>query len=88
MADHAIRPGNSGIQSSPIYGLVSPSDSIDLPYITRGVYVGIAGNITVSLPNSASTVIFTAVPAGTILPIQTTRVYLNGTTAGAIVALY
>ena len=56
MVDHAIRPGNSGIQASPSYAAVTPSDSVNLPYITRGLYVGVAGNVTVVIPNSTTAV--------------------------------
>ena len=88
MVDHAIRPGNSGIQASPAYGAVTPSDTVSLPYVTRGLYVGVAGNVTVVLPNTTTAVTFVGVLAGSILPIQTSRVNATGTTAGSIVALY
>jgi hypothetical protein len=88
MVDHAIRPGNSGIQSSPQFGAITPSDVTSLPYITRGIYVGTAGNITCVLPNSSTTVLFTGVLAGSVLPIQTSRVNATGTSAGSLVALY
>lgn len=88
MVDHAIRPGNSGIQASPLYAVVTPSDTVALPYITRGIYVGSAGNISVLLPNGTTSVVFTGVLAGSILPIQTSRVNAAGTTAGSLVALY
>ena len=88
MVDHAIRPGNSGIQASPAYGAITPSDTVSLPFITRGIYVGVAGNITCVLPNSTTAVTFIGVLAGSILPIQTSRVNSTATTAGSLVALY
>ena len=88
MVDHAIRPGNSGIQASAQYGVVTPSDTVNLPFITRGIYVGSAGNVSAQLPNGATAVVFTGVLAGSILPIQTSRINLAGTTAGSLVALY
>jgi len=88
MVDHAIRPGNSGVQASANYAAVTPSDSVNLPYITRGLYVGVAGNVSVVLPNSSTVVTFVGVPAGQILPIQTTRVNAALTTATSIVALF
>lgn len=39
----------------------------------HGIYVGGAGNISVTCPDG-STLTFTAVPAGTILPIRATHV--------------
>ena len=54
---------------------------------TVGIYVGGAGNVKVDLVDGG-TVTFSAVPVGTILPIQATRVYATGTTATLMVALY
>ena len=71
---------------SSYYAVVSPSDSADLVYVSRGLYVGGAGNITV-IDMDGNSVLFTAVPAGTILPIRAARVMSTGTTATAIVAL-
>jgi hypothetical protein len=88
MVDYAVRPGNSGTQSSQAFGAVTPSDSVNLPFITRGIYVGGAGNVSVILPNSTTVVTFIGVLAGSILPIQTSRVNAALTTATNIVALY
>lgn len=54
---------------------------------TRGLYVGVTGDVTV-ITRKAQTVLFKAVPAGTILPIQVTHVKATGTTATDMVALY
>ena len=54
---------------------------------TRGLWIGSTGTLKVDLV-SGSTVTFTAVPAGCELKIQVTRVYLTGTSADSIVALY
>jgi hypothetical protein len=55
----------------------------------RSLYVGGAGDLTVEMLNPETpgvTVVFTAVPAGTVLPISVERV-LAATTATNIVAL-
>lgn len=58
----------------------------DLPLIpTRALYVGGAGNVTVTMAGGAS-VEFVGVPAGSILPIRVDRV--TAATATGIVALY
>jgi len=88
MVDYAIRPGNSGVQASQAFAAVTPSDSVNLQYITRGLYVGGAGNVSVILPNSTTVVTFVGVLAGSILPIQTSRVNSSLTTATNIVALF
>lgn len=66
---------------------VTPSDSTMLPDGVRGLYVGTGGNL-VLLDTDSSAVTFTAVPGGTILPVQVKRVNSTNTTASNIVALY
>jgi hypothetical protein len=65
---------------------ITPSDTVLFANDTRGIYVGGAGNITV-LMQGGGVVLFTAVPAGTILPIRADRVNATGTTATALVGL-
>jgi hypothetical protein len=71
------------------FAAVTAADA-DLPkYPTRGLYIGTIGNVNVTDGGATpSTVTFIAVPAGTILPIQVTRVNSTGTTATNIIALY
>jgi len=73
-------PASSGVA-------VTPDNSNDLAYVTRGVYVGGSGDLKVDLAASG-TVTFTAVQAGTLLPVRAKRVYATGTTATLIIALW
>jgi hypothetical protein len=52
------------------------------------VYVGTAGNVALMAVGDSAAVTFTAVPAGTILPIRIKRVMSTNTTASTIVAIY
>jgi hypothetical protein len=54
---------------------------------SKGLWVGGVGNVKVDLADG-STVTFTAVQAGTLLPVQVTKVYKTGTTATAMVFLW
>lgn len=70
---------------------VIPSDSADLANgATRSLYVGGAGDVTVVMgeDTTATPVTFKAVPVGTLLPIQVSRVRATLTTATNLVALY
>lgn len=68
------------------YGLaVTPSDTTAL-YATRALYVGSAGSVAVTDLNGNVT--YANVMAGSILPIQVTKVLATGTTASNIVAMY
>jgi len=67
---------------------VTPSDSTDLTYSTcRAIYIGGAGDISI-VDGAGTTVVFTGVTAGSILPVQTARINATATTATSIVALY
>ena len=73
----AITPGDSG--SGPGSGEVKYS---------RGIYVGGAGNLSVEMNGEGSAVVFVGVVAGTLLPIEVTRIYDTSTTATNIVAVW
>lgn len=65
---------------------VTPADDGVLR-VTRALYVGGSGDIKVDMA-LGTTVTFSAVLAGSILPIQVSRVYSTDTSATSIVALY
>ena len=66
---------------------ITPSDSVNLTDITRGIYVGGAGAVVVVWEdNSTST--FSAVPVGTVLNVKAKRVNATNTTATLLLALY
>lgn len=66
---------------------ITPSDTAVLANDSRGVYVGGAGNIKVTTVGG-STVTFSGVAAGSLLPIRVNRVYSTGTTATLILTIY
>ncbi|MCE2759737.1 MAG: hypothetical protein ACK5X3_21035 [Pseudomonadota bacterium] len=65
---------------------VTASDTTELGPC-RALYVGGAGNVVVQMPNRDTSITFSSVPAGTILPVMARRV-MAATTATSIVALY
>lgn len=67
---------------------ITPSDSTDLSPITRSIYVGGTGDVSVKLAGDPSTTVtFKSVPVGTILPIKAIRVLSTGTTATFLISL-
>lgn len=62
---------------------VVPSDATLLQF--KNLYVGGTGNITY-IDEAGTSVLITAIPVGTILPIRGTKVMATGTTATLIVA--
>lgn len=80
------RTGGTPDQPAGHAEAVTPSDSGDLAYVSRGLYVGGAGNMAVIMVSGA-TVTFSNILAGTVLPIRVSRVKSTGTTATSILAL-
>lgn len=66
---------------------VTPSDSTVIK-ATRGLWVGGAGNVNAVLVGDGAAVLFSGVPAGTLLPIRAIQVLSTNTTATLITALY
>lgn len=65
---------------------VVPSDSADLPYASRSLYIGTPGHVRVTtLGNTIVT--FRDHPAG-YMPARVKRVHATGTTAADIVAVW
>jgi hypothetical protein len=67
--------------------LVTPGESALTDGPTRAVYVGGSGHLNVTMVGG-TTVLFSNVAAGTVLPLQVTHILSSSTTATLIVALY
>jgi len=72
--------------------LVIKSDTVDFTLSAtygacRALYVGGTGDVNLITAGN-QTILFSAVPAGTLLPVQTSRVKSSNTTATLIVALW
>jgi hypothetical protein len=64
---------------------ITPSDSTVIA-ATRGIWVGGAGNLAVTM-GSGAVLTFAGVAAGTLLPIQVQKVMATNTTATLILGL-
>lgn len=67
---------------------VTPSDSAELPHVSRAIYVGADGDIRVHMAGGGDPVTFQNVVAGMVYPIRARAVLATGTTAGAIIAIW
>jgi hypothetical protein len=65
---------------------VTKHDTNDFTYVSRGIYVGGAGDVAAVMV-SGDVVIFSAVPAGTLLPLRCKRINSTNTTATLMVAI-
>lgn len=66
---------------------VTPSDSTDLAYVSRALYIGTGGNLVVTMAGGGD-VTFSNIPDGSILPIRVSRVKATSTTASGIISIY
>lgn len=62
-------------------------DNNDLAAVSRAIYVGGAGDVTVVM-QGGGTITFKAVPVGTLLRVRATRIKSTLTTASNLVALW
>ena len=67
-----------------VYQPIVPSDTVDLPYLSRAIYVGGYGDVTV-INLAGQTVTFKGLFEGQMLPICAARVKATGTTATFLV---
>lgn len=66
---------------------ITPNNGADLAANTRGLYVGVSGDVKVDMVTGGTGVTFVGLAAGIIHPLQVKRVYATGTTALNIVGL-
>ena len=65
---------------------VVPSDSNDLPFVSRALNVATAGAIRVTTRDGDTGTVFVA--AGIAFPLRAARIWATGTTATGIVAMF
>lgn len=80
ISDDLLSPASHG-------AAVVPSDAADLATLSKRLWVGGAGNVTV-VTVGGDTLTYNSVPAGTYLQVRAARVKVTGTTATNIVAEY
>ena len=65
---------------------ISPVDSVDLVDVARALYIGVGGNLKVTMVGGMD-VTFMGLQAGTVYPFAVTKVFSGSTTCASIVAL-
>ncbi|MEP3347021.1 MAG: hypothetical protein ABJN34_05760 [Litoreibacter sp.] len=66
---------------------VVPSDTTELPHVSRALYVGQSGALSVEMADGGIAT-FEGVPAGSMLPIRASKVRSSDTTAASILSLW
>ena len=76
---------DSPISPSSLAYAITPHDTNPLITVTKAIYVGVAGNVTLRAINSAADVTYRNVPTGAYLTVRASHVRAAGTTAGDLV---
>lgn len=66
---------------------ITLDDANDLPFVTRGIYVGAEGDLTVTLVGG-DTVTFVGLAGGMTHGMRVRRVHATGTTAGSLLGVF
>lgn len=66
---------------------ITPNDAVDLPKVTRGIYVGTSGNLKFTSAKGTTTTYYN-LAAGVQHSMRVSRVWSTGTTAANIVGVY
>lgn len=78
---------SGGLESPGLHArAVAPSDSNDLPFTSRALYIGTPGDLRL-ITAGGDTVTLRSVPTG-LVPLRVSRVFAAGTTAADIVAIW
>lgn len=77
-ADSAIAPSRAPFA-------ITPSDTDPLPFVTKAIYVGTGGHVSLRGVSAAADVTYRNVPAGSYLEVRASHVRATGTTAADLV---
>lgn len=66
---------------------ITPADAVLLPHVTKGIYIGTGGTVTLVPLRGGQPVSFVNLPSGAILDVRATAVNATGTTAADLVGL-
>lgn len=87
MSDKYAQFGNSLISPASSSFAIVPHDSEEQPSITKAIYVGTGGDVSLRLADDASDRVFRNVADGSILDLRVRFVRATGTTAADLVGL-
>jgi hypothetical protein len=80
----------TGLQSPMVHAaIVTPSDSVDLSDVTRGITLSVAADVKVTTAGGETVVIPSgSLAAGVIHPLRVSRVWATGTGSTTVVAYW
>jgi hypothetical protein len=82
----ALAHNPQSVQSASSAFDITPADGADLAFVTRGLYVGVGGDVKVVMAGG-ETVTFKNLVAGVVHPLQVSKVFATLTTATQIIGV-
>ena len=67
---------------------VTPNNSANLTYVSRGIYIGTTGNINCIFVGDSANTLLANLPTGGFYSFRIAKIWATGTTADNIVAIY
>lgn len=88
-ATKGYQPPSTPVSNGPaVHGaVIVPSDTVALAVLTRAIWVGVAGDVTLILAGDTAAVTLKAVPVG-MLNVCASQVMATGTAATNMIALW
>ena len=86
MADHFQNLADAPDFQARRLVAIAPHDTNDLAYVTKAVYIGTGGTVSIIAADDTAAVSLT-VQDGAVLPIRAKRIRATGTTATGIVGM-
>ena len=68
--------------------VVTPNDTTTLVWMSRALYVGVGGDVSVQMAGTGTAIVFKNVQTGAVLPIRIQRVNSTAMTATNMVSIY
>jgi hypothetical protein len=66
---------------------ITPSDTTEFSHVSRGIYIGVTGDVVAVMPDDTAITFKNAVQ-GSVIPVVAKRVNATSTTATDLVALW
>lgn len=82
------RQSNDSQSPARSAAVVTPHDTNDLTEQTRGILVGVTGDVKVDMLGTGTAVVLPNLAAGVVHPFQVTRIYSTDTTATEIIGVW
>lgn len=76
----------AGSQPASRHFAITPTDGLDMNICTRGLYVGVGGDVAI-VDRGGTSLVYKNAQAGSVIPIEASQVSATGTTATNLIGM-